>query len=259
MQGQFHPKGIISMKGKQPRRHSIEKGPTRELIAYRIHRNQTAAIVPARRERKWMDDVLHQAPYRCLPLTMANQYGWEILSTNHVRVTWDGRSPPDGLSIETLYGDGGIQCHSHFGAGILTFNLPFLFKTPPGWNLMVHGPMNSPKDGLVALDGIVETDWAHATFTMNWRFTRACTVEFVVGEAVCLFFPLQRSAIDTFEPQIRALRSNPGLQKKHREWDVSRSGFIRSLKNGDRETVEQGWQKDYLKAAIEKKPHIRPT
>lgn len=249
---------ISFMKSRRPRRTATATSVSRRLIAYQITRRQTAPLVPAPRERQWMEDAAHKSPYRCLPLTMANQYGWEILSTYHVRATWNGRSRPEGIRVKTLSGKGGVHCHSHFGEGVLTFTLPFLFKTPPGWNLMVRGPTNSPKDGLIALDGIVETDWAHSTFTMNWRFTRVCTIEFVVGEPICQFFPIRRDAIGTFTAQIRMLKSSPRFRRKFLAWAASRNAFIRRLKKNDRDAVKQGWQKHYMKAAIEKKPSVRP-
>jgi hypothetical protein len=244
------------MKSRRPRRTATNT--TRNLIAYQISRKETAPLVPARRERKWMDDAAVKFSYRCLPLTMANQYGWEILSTRHLRATWDGQSHPEGIRVKTLHGGGGIHCHSDFGGGVLTFTVPFLIKTPPGWNLMVRGPTNSPKDGLVALDGIVETDWAHTTFTMNWRFTRACTVEFVVGEPVCQFFPIERNAIGAFKAQVRMLESNPKLHGKFLAWAASRKEVLRRLGKYDLDAVKQGLQKSYLKLAIEKKPSVRP-
>ena len=36
---------------------------------------------------------------------------------------------------------------SLFGHGILTWTLPYLFRTPPGYNLLARGPANWPKDG----------------------------------------------------------------------------------------------------------------
>jgi len=190
----------------------------RKLIAYQIHQDDAAPLRAARRTRKWMDETDQQFAYRCLPMVVANQYGWEILSTHHIRASWDGTSRADGLHVENLYGDGKLHGHSHFGAGILSFLIPFLFKTPKGWDLMVRGPMNSPKDGIAALDGIIETDWAHSTFTMNWRFTRACTVEFQVGEPICLLFPIQRGGLENFEGEIRMLDTAPELQEKYEEW-----------------------------------------
>src|SRR5262249_31695603 len=102
-----------------------------------------------------MDETENKFAYRCLPLVIANQFGWEILSTHHFRVVWDGSSHREGIQVENLAGDGQLHCHSHFGAGVLTFHIPFLFRTPEGWNLMVRGPTNRPKDGIVALDAIV--------------------------------------------------------------------------------------------------------
>ena len=46
---------------------------------------------------------------------------------------------------------------SHFGEAVLTFSLPYLFRTPRGVNLWVKGPSNWIKDGIQPLEGIVET------------------------------------------------------------------------------------------------------
>src|SRR5215510_15256904 len=86
----------------------------RKLIAYQISEDDFAPIRPAPRERKWMDNADLKNPYRCLPLIVANQYGWEILSTHHVRASWDGTSGGEGLCIESAYGNGGLRCQTHF-------------------------------------------------------------------------------------------------------------------------------------------------
>ncbi len=117
---------------------------------------------------------------------------------------------------------------------------------------------NSPKDGIVALDGIIETDWAHATFTMNWRFTRACTVEFAVGEPICLFFPIQRGALEMFRGEFRMLESNREFEIQFRQWSASRDRFLLDLQGGRPEALAQGWQKDYMQKANDKKLLARP-
>lgn len=205
-----------------------------------------------------MEDADKKFAYRCLPLVVANQYGWEILSTHHFRAIWDGTSQADGLSVENLSGDGVLFASSHFGAGVLTFEIPFLFQTPEGWNLMVRGPTNNPKDGIVPLDGIVETDWTHSTFTMNWRFTRAGTVEFTLGEPICLFFPIQRGALEKFRGELRALESNKDLEKKYLEWSASRERFLAGLEKEKPHVVAQGWQKDYFQGAKGEKKLLAP-
>jgi hypothetical protein len=233
--------------------------PVHKVIAYQLHEDDFAPIRPARRERKWMEDADKKFPYRCLPLVVANQYGWEILSTHHFRAIWDGTSRPDGLTVENLSGDGVLFASSHFGAGVLTFEIPFLFKTPEGWNLMVRGPTNNPKDGIVPLDGIVETDWTQSTFTMNWRFTRAGTVEFTLGEPICLFFPIERGALEKFRGELRALESNKDLEKEYRDWSASRERFLVGLEKEKPHIVAQGWQKDYFQGAKgEKKSLANP-
>lgn len=240
-------------KGRAPSAESLRK-----LIAYQIYEDDFVPIRSARRERKWMDDADGKFPYRCLPLIMANQYGWEILSTHRIRASWDGTPKPDGVSVENLSGDDPLQCDSHFGGGVLTFQIPFLFKTPASWNLMVRGPMNSPKDGITALDGIVETDWSHSTFTMNWRFTRACTVEFALGEPICHFFPIQRGALETFRGEFRMLESKPDFKKKFQQWYDSRERFLSALAKRRPEAIAQGWQKEYLQSAKDKKSVAHP-
>jgi hypothetical protein len=229
-----------------------------KLIAYQISEDDFAPIRPARRERKWMDNADGKFPYRCLPLVIANQYGWEILSTHHIRARWDGTSTPDGVAIENLCGDGLLHAHSHFGEGVITFQIPYLFRTPDGWNLFVRGPINNAKDGIAPLDGIVETDWSHATFTMNWRFTRACTIEFRLGEPICHFFPIKRGALEDFQSELRLLESEPELAKNFREWSQSRNWFLWALRKRKPQVVAQGWQKEYLRSAKKKKSLAQP-
>lgn len=69
----------------------------------------------------------------------------------------------DAIQIQTA---GDAHRHyvvSHFGAGVVTFTVPYLFRTPPSYNLHVRGPTNMPKDGIYPLEGIVETDWSQAS------------------------------------------------------------------------------------------------
>ena len=242
----------------EPESEAPSKESIRKLIAYQICEDDSAPIRPAPMERRWMDDADRKFPYRCLPLVVANQYGWEILSTHHIRATWDGTSKPEGLHVEHLYGDGRLHWRSHFGEGVLTFQIPFLFRTPDGWNLMVRGPTNSPKDGIAALDGIIETDWAHSTFTMNLRFTRACTVEFALGEPICLFFPIRRGVLEMFRGEFRMLEADRELDNKFQEWSLSRHRLVLDLARRKPQTLAQGWQKDYVQNAKNKRLLAHP-
>src|ERR1700730_4059402 len=49
------------------------------LKCYALYPNPPR-LVPARPERAWMEAFPARHAYRCLPLTIANSHGWEILS-----------------------------------------------------------------------------------------------------------------------------------------------------------------------------------
>jgi len=116
--------------------------------------------------------------------------------------------------------------------------------------------MNKPKDGIVGLDSIIDTDWAHMTFTMNWRFTRACSVEFNVGEPICLFFPIQRGCLENFDPEICMLECDPELHRSYLQWSAERDRFLEGLRKQEPEIVKEGWQKNYQAASLEKKLRV---
>jgi hypothetical protein len=139
-----------------------------------------------------MDAAHVRSPYRCLPLVIANTYGWEILSPVGFTAMWNGGPATDGVVVLPDPGPP-PPAVSHFGHGILTFKLPFVFRTDPGTDLIVQGPMNQPKDAIAALTGVVESDWGPFSFTMNWKFTRPKTaVRFRKGEAICHLIPIER-------------------------------------------------------------------
>jgi hypothetical protein len=118
-----------------------------------------------------------------------------------------------------------------FGYGIVTWSIPYLFRTPAGVDLIVRGPANTPKDGMIALDGIVETDWLPYSFTMNWRFTRpGKRVKFEKDEPICMIFPVPRAEVETFEPEIRNLTSNPELLKSYEAWHDNRKRATENIR-----------------------------
>ncbi len=148
---------------------------------------------------------------RCLPLLVANQAGWVLLNPIAFRATWSGGSSTSATTIELTEDlPHPWPVESHFGYGILTWSVPYLFRTPPGYNLLARGPANWPKDGICALEGLVETDWSVATFTMNWKLTRpAHAVEFEQGEPFCMVVPQRRGELESFRPELRNLAADP--------------------------------------------------
>lgn len=171
-------------------------------------------IRPAARRRDWMDETFANNAYRCLPLVIACQHGWEIVLDGDVEATWTGGAETAALEVHAREGVT-PAVRSHFGDGVLTFNFPALFQTPPGMNLWVSGPVNALKDGIQALSAMVETDWNPLPFTMNWRFTRPGTVRFAAGEPICQFFPVPRGLTEAIEPEIRPIATEAELQSQY--------------------------------------------
>ncbi|MGO9509083.1 MAG: DUF6065 family protein, partial [Mycobacterium sp.] len=146
--------------------------PARPLIGF-ITGDNAPQITPAPVGRKWMSETVAGWPSRCLPMLIANQSGWELRNPSAFTAMWIGQADDVDVKITPDRRDPGQYLPlSHFGNGILTWKLPLLFRTPPGYNLLVRGPANYPKDAVCPLEGIVETDWASASFSMSWKLTR---------------------------------------------------------------------------------------
>jgi hypothetical protein len=231
---------------ESPVRVTADLTARRELIAYRVSVLPAMRLVPAPHERVWMDATPNRFAYRCLPLVMANQFGWWVLNSSRIIATWNGTDAYDGIRIEA---DDKAPCPacSHFGSGILTFQLPWLFRTPPGYNLLVRGPTNLFKDAAVPLDGLVESDWSMSTFTMNWQLTRRnIPVIFEKGEPIAMLVPQRRYELESFYPVERELDTDPDVSRQFRLWRQTRTDFLQNLKIGGTEANRRGWQKDYI-------------
>ena len=218
----------------------------RLLVAYELYPDVDTPLEPAPINRDWMDTAHLRHPYRCLPLNIANQSGWVLRSPVGFRAYWYGGAAKEDVEIQ-FDGPEDNRIVSHFGSGVITFTVPFLFRTPPGINLWVKGPSNWVKDGVQPLEGVVETDWLASTFTMNWKMTRVCEwVRFEKGEPFCMLVPVPRGLAESSCPRQSRSRPNPELQAQYRAWEEGRKGFLSGLRTRDPDAVKRGWQKDYF-------------
>ena len=225
-------------------------GPARPLIGY-ITGDNAPQITPAPVSRAWMSAQSETGtgwPTRCLPMLIANQSGWELRNRCGFTAMWVAeKNGVDVMVQPDKRGTDEFLPISHFGDGILTWPLPFLFRTPPGYNLLVRGPANYPKDGVYALEGIVETDWASASFTMSWKLTRKLMpVRVQADEPVCKIVPQRRAELEEFAPELRRIESDEDLQRKH-EFFIHSRDATKQIEQLARvaagEPVE--WQGDY--------------
>lgn len=221
---------------------------TNQIIAYEISRPEHIPIRPASIFRTWMDETASRFAYRCLPLVLANQFGWTLGSPCSFSASWTGGEEPDDVLLVFDEVPPESMVSSLFGNGILTFNMPCVFRTPEGVNLWIKGPSNTPKDSVYPLEGIVESDWTSATFTMNWKFTRPNQlVRFERGEPFCTIVPTPRGLIESLDPVCVPITSNPHVNDAFTKWSQDRNHFHEQVASGESEALKVGWQKDYFK------------
>jgi hypothetical protein len=224
------------------------------LTAHHCAGRPRLEIVPANRWREWMNQTEYRWANRCLPLLMANESGWWILNRHAFTATWHGGAGQDAVSIDY---DEDIPANerlanSDFGYGILTFGIPYVISTDPGWDLLARGPANLPLDGISPLEGLVETDWSPTTFTMNWKFTRAgASVRFDAGDPFCMLVPQRRNDLERVAPRACELDGNPDLLAAHLEWGRRRHElavlkFVSQFGRVD-DVTPDSWQRDYFK------------
>jgi hypothetical protein len=143
--------------------------------------------------------------YRCLPLAIGNQYGFQIACEFDFGVKWDGTNNTDAITfyfnkeekeLSTMF----PMLSSHFGNGILTITVPFLMRTSPGVNIMTINPPNSIVENMTVMTGVVETDNLRHNFTFNIRIQKPNEITYYKsGTPLAAFIPIPRYFADGFE------------------------------------------------------------
>ena len=150
-------------------------------------------------------DWFHSHFYRCLPLTIGNQYGFTISSEFDIAFEWNGGNSHEDVQIfvgENLIKSNDIKypnISSHFGHGIITIDPPFFFRTPPGVNLMTINPPNFVIPNVTHMTGVIETDNLRRTFTFNLKI-QIPNIRTVIpaGHPIAAFIPIPRYYCDKF-------------------------------------------------------------
>lgn len=220
------------------------------LEAFRIARDPPA-LVPCTQERAWMDVFTDRHAYRCLPLSIANTHGWELLVPAPFEVEWNGGQAIADLTVRAIepFPEGLPFEHfamSNFARGIVTLHTGYLFRTPPGWNLLTTGAFNEPRKGIQALTGIIESDWLPYTFTMNWQMMEPGVVRFERDEVFCTVMPIPKNYLEQWEVAVHNLSDDTVLLVEQDQFRKSRSEFRKRMDDKDPEALKQAWQKHYF-------------
>ena len=220
------------------------------IEAFKVH-EYAFDLVPSSPLRDWMDAFPDRHAYRCLPLSIANAHGWDVLCPVSIDVTWNGGPTVKDLTIEALEPMPGNMvldhyARSNFSRGIVTLHTSYLFRTPPDWSILVSGPFNRSKANANALTGIIESDWLPYPFTMNWQIMSPGTVRFEKGEPFCTVMPIPKHYIEGWDMVVHEASDDPVLAAEQQTFRESRDRFMEKMNSGDAAALKQGWQRHYF-------------
>jgi hypothetical protein len=146
------------------------------------------------KKRSWFTNHF----YRCLPLSIANQYGFVLTLPFDIELTWDGTEPITGVTVKTDE-QSYFKVMSLFGSGIVTIATPFHLRTPPGVNLMTINPPNYILPNITVMNGVIETDNIRGPFTFNIKLQiPGITTTLKKGMPISGIIPIPRYFADGF-------------------------------------------------------------
>ena len=194
-------------------------------VNYLFGNQQNFEIVPLSAKRDWMNETANAYAYRCVPLTVANTYGWMVINPQNFTAEWRGEDGFDGVKIRfEEYGHS--YASSIFGSGILTIHPDFVIKTESGVSTYVRGIPNGLQSDIEPLDGIVETDWLPFTFTFNYKFTKPGITHFKKGDPLFAFFPIERGFIEKQELVLQSISVDPEFEADYNAYSQSRQNYL---------------------------------
>ncbi len=216
-----------------------------ELLATPTHDVTGFELIPAAPQRGWMDETHVRFAYRCLPLSMANQSGWAVSCPLDFEAVWDGGGPegviftsPDAAAAERY----APYIGSRYGHGIVSIQIPYTFRTSPGYGLLVRGPANGYVMGAHPLDLFLDSSQGDTAFTLDWRLEQpGRPAAFAKGQPLCQLVPYPLDLLEALQPKFLPIGSDPGLQERFARWFESRNAFL-----DRRDRTDEEWQKDYF-------------
>ncbi len=191
-------------------------------------------IVPLAMKRNWMTDSKYKFAYKCLPLNIANQYGFAVLSPADFTVDYWGGDDGNAVDVMVHSDDPQIKENivSYLGEKTVTIHLDFCLQTPEGYSTYIRGIANETKDGIKYLDAIVETDWLPYTFSYSFVVTSPGIYEFKKNEPLFMFFPIERNTVENFTLRNQSIKTNDDFYKDFSEYANSRNKLTFDVKDG---------------------------
>ena len=126
--------------------------------------------------------------YKCLPLTEANRYGYDLYVDEDIDVEWLGGPQSDDIIIHAG------PAKPHFGIGTFTLDgAGDIWKVPEGYDLMVTPVPNSDHiDQFTSLTALIEADWLNYPWFLSIRLTKPGRVIIAAGTPLARVFAFKR-------------------------------------------------------------------
>lgn len=229
------------------------------IVAYALDQNDAFnpnfefVIKPAPLKRKWMEDTGTRA-YKCLPLCMANQCGWIITLPVGFTCVWDGGENYGSVKFDFDEDPSRWKkiIIERFGVGTFTIPIPYVWRTPPGWEIFTREPPNSYKTNCTSLDAVIETEWLPYPFFQTWKIKRPNEpVRFEKGEPYAFVHLINIDFIKECDLYVDRISdpSNEELRKEVSAWSDARTSFQedihKQIRDGIPVSASDDWQKDY--------------
>lgn len=168
-------------------------------------------VQQSRLQRDWMDNTYKKHAYQCLPMTVANVYGWEMVLENDVVVRWSGgNTVPEIISGATS--ESGRTVASASIIGMVSFHMGWVLSTEKNISCWFTGSPNYFINGASALTATVPTWWWPDEVQMNWMITAINEdVVFPAGSPFCFFFPYDETIVQSVDIELGDLYEDEEL------------------------------------------------
>lgn len=167
-------------------------------------------VLQSRVKRDWMDETYNKHAYQCMPMTVANVMGWELVLKEDLVVQWAG-----GNSTVTVLSGGeqdGRQVAFPSIVGIISIGMGWTINTEPGYATWVTGSPNYFIDGAVPLAATIPSSWWPDEVQMNWKITKVNEpVTFPAGTPYCFFTVYPEGLLESVEFEVSNIWDKPDL------------------------------------------------
>lgn len=188
-----------------------------QVTFYAEHYHRCLPIVSGRKERDWFDQSENRKFYDDVTFTLANQSGWELLVPEDFDIEWTGGDKPTDVIVHCLASEA-YRFYTGMGHGVCSIRTGYVVRTPPDYAILCTGAPNFFKDGVVPMTSIIESNWAHVTFFVNWKMTRPGRVSFKKHEPIGFCTIVPHRQLESFELRVDSLKSNDDLYSKYMMW-----------------------------------------